>query len=187
MPTLWRRMARCAGCPAYAEAMEHSVTLLGAYNSWAMARTLVSLDQLSFEDYTATGCSGHGSIRDTLIHAMDAERGWVRWLDGSMSAREAWRDRLEVADHPTLADAKRLWTEVDAKTRALIGSLDDASLEATWSIPGRDGSETRLAARDVLLHVLNHGTHTRAQISAAIRRHGGVPQPTDLMRFLVER
>ena len=166
--------------------MEDSVHLLSRYNSWATARVLVSLEQLSFEDYTGPVCSGHGSIRDTLVHVFDAERGWVRWLSGSMSRQEAWRDRLDVVDHPTLEDAKRLWTEIDAKTRAYVASLDDDALAETRTIPSRGGSETHLPTRDILLHVFHHGTHTRGQISAGIRRSGGVPQPTDLIRFLLE-
>lgn len=167
--------------------MESSVQLLSAYNTWATARTLVSLEQLSFEDFTGPGCSGHGSIRNTLIHTLDAERLWVRWLDGSTSIQEARRDRLDPADHPTLEDAKRLWTGIDAKTRALVDALDDAALDTAWTIPTRGGVERSLPARDILLHVFNHGTHTRGQITAAIRRSGGVPQPTDLSRFLLER
>ena len=167
--------------------MEHAVHLLSRYNSWATARVLVSLEQLSFEAYTGPVCSGHGSIRDTLIHVFDAERGWVRWLDGSATRQEAWQDRLDVADHPTLEDAKRLWTDIDARTRAYVASLDDAGLARTHAIPSRGGGETLLSTRDILLHVLNHGTHTRGQISAGIRRSGGEPQPTDLIRFLLER
>ena len=164
--------------------MEDAVHLLSRYNSWATARVLVSLEQLSFEDYTGPVCSGHGSIRDTLIHTFDAERGWIRWLDGSANQQEAWRDRLDVADHPTLEDAKRLWTEIDAKTRRYVSSLDEDALADTRAIPSRSGGKTKMSTRDVLLHVLNHGTHTRGQISAGIRRSGGVPQPTDLIRFL---
>lgn len=167
--------------------MEEPVRLLSRYNSWATARVLVSLEQLSFADYTGPVCSGHGAIRDTLIHAFDAERSWVRWLDGSATPTQARRDRLEVAAHPTLEDAKRLWADVDAQTRAYVASLDEHALDATWGIPSRGGSETRLSTRDILLHVFNHGTHTRGQISAGIRRADGVPQPTDLIRYLLER
>jgi uncharacterized damage-inducible protein DinB len=39
---------------------------------------------------------------------------------------------------------------------------------------------------ELIMHVANHGTHTRAQIVAAIRRAGYNPGNYELLRFLME-
>ena len=44
------------------------IKTLYAYNSWAVAKLLDALEQLTPEELAAPGCSGHGSIRDTLAH-----------------------------------------------------------------------------------------------------------------------
>ena len=40
---------------------------------------------------------------------------------------------------------------------------------------------------EMLLHVANHGTHTRAQIVAVIRRAGHNPGSYELLHYLLER
>ena len=50
------------------------------YNPWAKDVVLTRMEQLSAEQYTAPGCSGHGSIRDTFAHCISSTHVWFLWF-----------------------------------------------------------------------------------------------------------
>ena len=68
--------------------MHEMIELQFAYAVWATEKLFDVLEKISKEEYNAPGCSGHGSIRDTLAHCLSAEQGWFLWFDKSMSASE---------------------------------------------------------------------------------------------------
>jgi uncharacterized damage-inducible protein DinB len=153
-----------------------------AYNSWAAVRLLDALGKLTPEELAAPSCSGHGTIRDTLAHFMATQWGWFSWFDGSMPAGQAIALRIPKDSIDTLAKARERWAEIDKQTTECVNGLSEEKLRDvwTWSIPS--GSDS-LPLWRLLLHVANHGTHTRGQIVAAIRRLGHDAPNLDFLTF----
>jgi len=159
------------------------IKTLYAYNSWAAARLLDSLEQLSPAELTAPGCSGHGSLRDTLAHFMATQLGWVSWFDGSLTMSQAYAVRISGDTMDTIAKARERWTPIDKQATDLVNGLSEAKLKDTWSWTIPAGGSDSLPLWRLLLHVANHGAHTRAQIVAGIRRAGHDAPNIDFLNY----
>ena len=159
------------------------IKTLYAYNSWAAARLLDSLEQLSSAELSAPGCSGHGSIRDTLAHFMTTQFGWISWFDGSMTMSQAYAVRISGDTIDTIAKARERWAPIDKQATALVNGLSEEKLKDTWSWSLPTGGSDSLPLWRLLTHVANHGTHTRAQIVAGIRRAGHDAPNIDFLNY----
>jgi uncharacterized damage-inducible protein DinB len=154
-----------------------------AYNSWAAAKLLNSLESLSGAELTAPGCSGHGSIRDTLAHFMATQWGWVSWFDGSLTVSQAYALKIPSDSLDTIAKARERWLAIDKQATDLVNGLTEEKLRDIWSWSLPTGGSDSLPLWKLLLHVANHGTHTRAQIVAAIRRAGHDAPNIDFLNY----
>lgn len=162
-----------------------SLRFLYRYNTWATDRVLDSLEAAGPEVYVAPGCSGHGTVQETLAHLLSVQRSWIGWLDGSLSLEESMQPRVVAADVPTVAAARERWEEIARQTDAYLRSLTEAALRegVPWRLPGGLGGIT--PRWQFLLHLADHGTHTRAQIVAAIRRAGHPPASVGVLGLIL--
>jgi uncharacterized damage-inducible protein DinB len=155
-----------------------------AYNSWATERVLASCEQLSVEEYNTPGCSGNGSIGETLSHLILVQQGWVAWFAGNMEMREAvaimTKEKLATFD-----DARTRWALVDRQTKNYINTLPEDAVTAIRNFTRMNGKQESHPLWKLMMHTANHGTHTRAQIVAAIRRAGHAPQNIDLLNYVL--
>ena len=157
------------------------------YNSWAMKKLFDALETAPDRAYEALGCSGHGSVRETLAHLLQTQWGWFSWFDGSLPPEKAYAVKLTDKDIPTIAEARAHWNRIDKQTRDLIDSLDDDKLAAEWSWKVPNGTAVKQPLGQLMLHVVNHAIHTRAQIVSAIRRCGHAPGTYDYLWFVMGR
>lgn len=153
------------------------------YNTWATELAFAAAELLSPAEYEAPGCSGHGSVRDTLAHVMVVQERWIATLAGTQSPEDAIKPPFTGADVPTVADARSRWRPIDTATHSYLDGLTEAQVLDYIELhhPAR-GTLKALLWR-LLLHVGNHGTHHRAQIVAAVRRAGHAPPGNDLLFF----
>ena len=154
-----------------------------AYNSWAASRLLDSLESLTAAELVAPGCSGHGSIRDTLAHFMGTQWGWVSWFDGSLTMSQAYALRIPGDSLDTIAAARNRWLPIDKQATTLVNGLTEEKLKDIWSWTIPTGGSDSLPLWRLLFHVANHGTHTRAQMVAAIRRAGHEAPNIDFLNY----
>lgn len=154
------------------------------YNSWATDRVLESCKALSMEEYNAPGCSGNGSVGETLSHLILVQQGWVAWFAGNMEMRDAVAIMTEEK-LTTLEDAKERWVLVNDLTAGFISSLSEQTVTAIREFTRMNGKQEAHPLWKLLMHTANHGTHTRAQIVAAIRRSGHSPLNIDLLNFVL--
>ena len=74
------------------------------YSSWANARLLAVVSRLSDEQFATRIAGSYGSIRNTLVHVLSAEWGWLERCGGPSRG-----PRLKYEDYPsveTLAEAE---------------------------------------------------------------------------------
>src|SRR5258705_2038163 len=71
---------------------------LYSYGNWANRKLLDALAALTDEEFSRTVGGSYGSIRNTLVHALSAEWGWL----GRCGAQPDRGARLQSEDYPTI-------------------------------------------------------------------------------------
>jgi uncharacterized damage-inducible protein DinB len=98
-----------------------------------------------------------GSVREQVIHLMDAEDVWFSELSGVEPF-----EPLPPADFDDRERIRAHWDRVEQKTHAYLAELQDDIL---FTQPIQEPEEDKaLIVWQVLLHVVNHATDHRAQI-----------------------
>jgi uncharacterized damage-inducible protein DinB len=157
------------------------------YNRWATELLLDALEPLSPEELNAPGCSGNGSIRDTLAHLLSVQWGWINWFQEKMTIAQATGKLIAGEEIPTVAEARRRWGPIAEQTDAYIATLDEEHMEGCITSVLPNNTTVEFTRWHLLLHLANHGTHTRAQIVAAISRAGHDPGSLEMLAFEMRR
>jgi len=154
------------------------------YGYWANAKLLAVVSQLTPEQFTQNVAGSYGSIRNTLVHVLSAEWGWLDRCGGPPPARGA---ALKGDDFPTLASILGKWAVVESNVRAFLATLTDEDLRRVieFSLP-QAGKQAALLG-DLLEHAANHGVHHRGQIALLLRVLGCTPGNVDLVIYDAER
>lgn len=153
------------------------------YNTWATEKLLESLAQLDEGEWVLSGCSGRGSIRETLAHLFTAQLRWTSRFDRSKGDDEVFKIKIETSDIDTLEKAKEVFEKIDTQTKRWVESLDEPQLREvrSWTAPGN--KTVFLPLWKLAFHPINHQTHSRGQILAAIRRAGHSPRELDFFFY----
>jgi uncharacterized damage-inducible protein DinB len=113
------------------------------------------------------------------------QNGWFSWFDGTMSAADAQSMRRKDPDFGTMAEARAAWREASDRAEACVAKLSDADVAKVWTHTMGSGFTLSQPLGEMMLHVANHGTHTRAQIAAAVRRAGKEPGVLEYLKFAI--
>lgn len=134
---------------------------------------------LSYEQFTQPAAYSRGSVRDQLIHLIDAEEVWfceLRVVEPS--------DPLPDAGHDDRDVIRARWDGVEQMMRSYLAGLSD---EALFSQPIKYPEEDQgLIAWQVLLHVANHGTDHRAQLLRQLNDLGVATTSQDYIFFVFD-
>lgn len=111
-----------------------------------------------------------------------------------LRAQDIWYGRVAGTDHAALdlwaTDSLQDCAErLEASTRrwtALLDDRDDA-LDAPVAYTNFSGTAFETPLQDIVLHVVNHGTHHRAQIALLLREADIAPPATDYIFFRREQ
>lgn len=146
------------------------------YNYWARDRQLQACVALSDEEFLRPMGNSFSSVRDTLAHLLAAE--WV-WL-------ERWRGHspqvpLPAQEFPTLASIEARWRTVEEGMRKLLAELSDERLAQPFQYTNLKGEQWTYPLWQTLLHLVNHGTYHRGQITTLLRQLGKAAVPTDFL------
>lgn len=154
---------------------------LYAYSYWANRKLFDVLAELTEEQFTQNVAGSYGSIRNTLVHIMSAEWGWIDRCGGTPRG-----PRLNGSDFPTLAAVRAQWTAIETYARDLLEKLSDAELDriVEWSLGPGPAQRTRVG--DLLMHSIVHAAHHRGQVSMLLRGLGVTPGNFDFL-FLHSR
>ena len=152
------------------------------YGYWANARLFAVISQLTPEQFTREVAGSWASIRNTLVHVMSAEWGWI-----ARSGGPARGPQLKPDDYPTLSSVMEQWSIVEGYAREFLGTLTDADLdrvvEFTLDVTGAQA----MSIGEMLQHAATHGVHHRGQIALLLRVIGMPPGNFDLLFYDIEK
>ena len=151
---------------------------LYAYNRWANGQTLGVAERLTPEQLTRDCRSSFPSVRDTLAHILGAEWIWLeRWQGRSPRAL------LSAGEFPTVGALRERWAEVEGGQQAFLAALTEDALPQRIAYINTKGERWEYALWQMLVHVVNHSTYHRGQVTTMLRQLGGAPAATDLLDF----
>ncbi len=149
------------------------------YNMWASTRLLDAAARLGSDELVRDFRSADKSVLGTLAHVFAADRVWLRRIQGlpPMPFLDPEVEiRLDVLQRewPALLTQWLAWGETLQDTAATVAYRDLA------------GNPHTTPLWQIVLHVINHATHHRGQVSAMLRAMGHTPPPLDLIRYYRE-
>jgi len=148
------------------------------YNHWANQRVLSAMTPLTDDMFTRNMGNSFVWLRDTLAHILGAEWIWLeRWLGRSPKAL------LSASDFPTLQALQRRWAAVRLDQNQYIKTLVPDRLNDDVSYTNTRGERYSYALWRQMLHVLNHSSYHRGQVTTLLRQMGAEPAGTDLLVY----
>lgn len=106
-------------------------------------------------------------------HILNAHHIWLARIAGVPAAHEPWE--LHLVDAYALLNNRNL-----EQTNAVLASDDPSRIVHYANTIGQAFSN---AVGDILFHVVNHGTHHRAQIASLLRAAGLPPPVLDFIAY----
>src|SRR3954470_19672876 len=93
------------------------------YSYWANARLFPVVSALTTEEFVKRVAGSWGSVRNTLVHMMSAEGGWLERAGGPKRGAP-----LNADAFPTPESVLGYWTVQEGKVRGFLAGLTDADL-----------------------------------------------------------
>lgn len=163
--------------------MKTHLLLLAQYNIWATARLAENLRKVSQEDFHKNVGLFFESIMGTLNHLLLGEHYlWFSRFDQGISPQMSLSTQLH-------SDQMLLLDELEQKSRnwmTFLDALDESRLAGDLTYNRANGDQLTLPYESTLIHVFNHATHHRGQITAAMTALGYTCPELDLVYMLVE-
>lgn len=149
-----------------------------AYNAWANSRFFEAIAGLDEERRTAPLESSFPSVIATLGHIVGAEWIWLsRWQGTSPGGFPEW------LQSPTLEDLRTRLSQVESDRTAFLATLTPDDLQRPLAYKLLNGTASSLRLLDLLLHVVNHSSYHRGQLTTLLRQVGATPPATDYVVF----
>lgn len=160
-----------------------SLRQMASYHRWANEVLAEGVRRVDESDYRRDVGLFFGSLHGTLNHVLLVDRLWYARFTGETFEPEGLDEELEP-------DRSALLERIDERSRNWIDyvdDLDDTDLERSLTYHNTKGIRRKLRRGPALLHVFNHGTHHRGQVSAGLTRLGHEAPEMDLFYFLLEQ
>jgi len=129
------------------------------YTAWASRRLVEAASQLSEEELTRDFKTANLSALGTLVHIFAADRIWLARIEGRPQP-----DFVTEADHQ-LTVIQNDWPALHERWRAWANGLTEKRWEDLLSYTDLRGNRWNQPLWQIVLHVVNHGSHHRGQVA----------------------
>jgi uncharacterized damage-inducible protein DinB len=133
-----------------------------------------TLERLDSEEFLKPTGAGKGSVRDILVHIMNAEKFWIAFLKDIKTEMSRYEDFLDIQ---SIRDA---WSRVSSDTENYIKNLAGDQLHHVRSIKSGNQRISFTVAK-ALLHMTTHETHHRGFLIGLIRQKGIEPPDVNML------
>jgi uncharacterized damage-inducible protein DinB len=146
--------------------VNHNITCRGAI--------LESLEKLTSEDLIKGRQIGRGSIRDILVHLMNAESYWISLLSN------ADFEHLDAKDFADISSIRTAWCKIEGRTIDFIKNLQESELLHVRNAHWKKGTMS-FTVEKALIHMATHEIHHRGLIVGLIRQLGFEPPDVNML------
>jgi uncharacterized damage-inducible protein DinB len=148
------------------------------YGYWANAKLFEVVSRLSPEQFTQSVAGSYGSVRNTMVHILSAEWGWLDRCGGPRRGAA-----LNAADYPTIASLLDRWKQVEGYVREFLRTLRDEDLTRIVEFTLGSGPKQAMPLGELLHHAAIHGVHHRGQVALLLRSLGYTPGNFDIVIY----
>src|SRR5215216_755074 len=133
------------------------------YSYWANEKLFGVISELTPEQFTKPVAGSYQSVRNTLVHVLSAEWGWLDRCGGP-----ARGEKLKAENYPTFESLIETWVRVERHLREFLSSLDDSDLERDIEF-SLGGPKVSIPLGDLMHHGVVHAAHHRGQVALLLR------------------
>jgi uncharacterized damage-inducible protein DinB len=151
------------------------------YGDWANKKLFGVISQLTPEQLTQSVGGSFGSIRNTLVHALSTQWGWLDRCGGHKRG-----PALNAADYSTLESIITAWGRVERYLREFLSKLKDEDLARNVEYVNENGKRS-MPIGELLHHAANHAVHHRGQVALMLRILGYTPGNFDILFYYAEK
>jgi uncharacterized damage-inducible protein DinB len=152
------------------------------YNYWADKLLLAKAEEVTPEQWMQRTTLPWGSLRRTMAHIVDSERGWRNIFKTGV----AEFDVIVGEQFANAAEMQPRWAEDEAEMWAYFNGLSEADLQSTITYETEEGTRKRLLWH-CLWHVVNHGMQHRSECAVMLTDFGHSPGDIDFTLHLNQR
>ena len=152
------------------------------YGRWANKKLFHVISQLAPEQFTRDVAGSYGSIRNTMVHILSAEWGWLDRCGGHQRG-----PRLNPADYPTAKSLLETWNKVEAYQREFFSKLKDDDLAGDIEYTIVPPEKRSMPLGELMHHAVTHGVHHRGQVALLLRLLGYAPGNFDILLYYAEK
>ena len=153
------------------------------YTQWATNRLLKAAEPLRRDELTRDFGTADKSILGTFVHLYRANRTWLQRVGPAapgLAARVGPKVEEDDSEWPALIPRLQ---KLQEDWLQWCATLDNEVIEGSFRYSDTKGNPLESAYWETLLHVINHDTHHRAQISGFLRALGYTPPNIDFIAY----
>jgi uncharacterized damage-inducible protein DinB len=151
---------------------------LVAYNQWANEKILKAIDGMTAEELARPVDAYCGSLAKNLQHVLLATQIWLaRWKGEAPPS----------LNDPVAGSWPDAYATTHAQFRAFVEPLADADADRVVHYKDSKGNPFQMALGQLITHVVNHGTHHRAETGMLLELIGHSPGDMDYVYYCLGR
>ncbi len=147
------------------------------YNRWANGRTLEAVRQLTNEEANRYLYTSHHGVLGTLDHIYRADRIWMNRLQGGPALT-----LKDFENQKTLDSLEKIWLPILDQWRDWVATAD---LDSTLNYHNLAGKAASIKLWQMVLHLVNHSSYHRGQVTTMLRQLGHIPVQTDISVYVM--
>ena len=147
------------------------------FDAWANDQLFDACQPLSNEDLDRSFEMGLGTLRKTMTHMLGAMRGWTDVLIEA----DPPRPRLEHDPDRSVDDLRKLHETISPAFR--LACFDGSHGDVLT--PDRNGKTHKFSRGGIMMHVMTHSMHHRAQCLNMLRHLGREQPQSSVMHWMM--
>lgn len=160
---------------------KHDILILYKYNAWSNAKILDAASNATQEQFLAPAPFPHGSLRGTLVHALNGEWIWLKRWEG-IPHNPKWKPE----EFRTFESLQARWADEETRLMEFVANLTEERLYSKFQYISTEGNPHERVLWESMVHLVNHGTQHKTEAAAILTGIGHSPGDIDLIVYLNE-